>query len=194
MTRPPARPRRADALRNYERLLAAAAEAFAEHGPQAPLDDIARAAGVGNATLYRHFPTRQALLEAVYHDHIQSLCRRAEDLASAPQPAAALMSWLKGVVAQGSAAHGLAASLMAAMEGPAESWCRKAVSDAGAALLARAQEAGEIRIDITVRQLLKLVNAIALATEDEPKPEEADLIFDILLNGLRTPSGQRAEA
>ncbi|GAA3466575.1 TetR/AcrR family transcriptional regulator [Nonomuraea roseola] len=194
MTRPPARPRRADALRNYERLLAAATDAFAEHGPQAPLDDIARAAGVGNATLYRHFPTRQALLEAVFHDHIQRLCHRAEELASAPQSAAALMSWLKDVAAQGSAAHGLAASLMAAMEGPEDSWCRKAVSDAAAALLARAQEAGEIRIDVTVRQLLKLVNAIALATEADPKPEEADRLLDILLNGLRTPSGRRAGA
>lgn len=195
MTPPPARPVRADALRNYDRLLAAARAAFAELGPQAPLDDIAKRAGVGNATLYRHFPTRQALLEAVHRDHIEALCRQAEDLLKAHSPGEALTSWLKAVVAQGSTGRGLAASLMAAMGTGEESGCRDAVFASASALLTRGQQAGDIRVDVTVRQLLKLVNAIALATETEPDGEEqADHLVDLLLDGLRAaPAGQAAQ-
>ncbi|MFX0580100.1 TetR/AcrR family transcriptional regulator [Nocardia nepalensis] len=186
MTPTPSRPMRADALRNYERLITVATEVFAEHGPQAPLDDIARAAGVGNATLYRHFPTRQALLEAVHRDHIEALARHADELATTRAPAEALMSWLETVVAQGSATRGLAASLLAVIGTPAESWCRETIFDAATTLLRRAQEAGEIRSDLTAPQLLKLVNAIAIATEqDSDRDRQAHTLLGLLRDGLR---------
>lgn len=85
---------RADARRNYERLLKVAAEAFAEHGEGASLDDIAKRAGVGSGTLYRHFPTRQALLEAAYVDRVEGFARRADELAEALPPGEALAEWL----------------------------------------------------------------------------------------------------
>lgn len=88
------KPMRADARRNYERLLKVAAEAFAEHGEGASLDDIAKRAGVGSGTLYRHFPTRQALLEAAYVDRIEALGARADELAKELPPGEALAEWL----------------------------------------------------------------------------------------------------
>src|SRR3989442_12222022 len=95
---PAVRARRADARRNIERLIAAAREAFAAHGPNAPLDDIARAAGVGAGTLYRHFPTRLALFEAVYRDSVRRLCADGERLAPTEAPPDPLIDWLHGVV------------------------------------------------------------------------------------------------
>lgn len=88
------KPMRADARRNYERLLKVAAEAFAEHGEGASLDDIAKRAGVGSGTLYRHFPTRQALLEAAYVDRIEALGARADEIAKELPPGEALAEWL----------------------------------------------------------------------------------------------------
>ncbi|MBF6449172.1 MULTISPECIES: TetR/AcrR family transcriptional regulator [Nocardia] len=186
MTSAPRRPTRADALRNYERLVAAATDAFAEYGPQVPLDDIARAAGVGNATLYRHFPTRQALLEAVHHDHVEALARRAGELTTTHTPAEALALWLETLVAQGSATRGLAASLLAVIGSPTESWCRERIFAAANGLLRHAQEAGEIRSELTASQLLKLVNAIALATEQEPDGHrQAHTLLTLVFDGIR---------
>ncbi|HEY4458470.1 MAG TPA: helix-turn-helix domain-containing protein, partial [Pseudonocardiaceae bacterium] len=93
-TAPPTRRVRADAKRNYERLLTAARDAFTEHGTEASLDAIAQQAGVGNATLYRHFPTRETLLEAVLHERFEQLAAHEQTLLSAPDPACALASWL----------------------------------------------------------------------------------------------------
>src|SRR3954454_22679030 len=93
---PPAgRPRRADAQRNVERLIAAARTAFAENGPNASLDDIARAAGVGPGTLYSHFPTRLALFEAVYRDSVERLCAEGDRLATSEAAGPALIDWLQ---------------------------------------------------------------------------------------------------
>ncbi|GLI03390.1 TetR/AcrR family transcriptional regulator [Phytohabitans aurantiacus] len=175
---------RADAQRNYDRLMAAARTAFAELGADAPLDDIAKRAGVGNATLYRHFPTRQALLEAVFRDHIDGLCRRAEELISAPSPGAALQKWLEMVIAQGSTERGLAASLLAALD-EEDSSCRVAVFAAAQGLMTRAQEAGAVRTGVSVEQMFKLVNAIALVTETEPDPaRRATALLDLIFDGL----------
>ncbi len=86
---------RADARRSHERLLAAAAAAFAENGADAPLEDIARRAGVGIGTLYRHFPTRLDLQEAVFRTQVSAVCARGEELASSPSPGEAFASWLR---------------------------------------------------------------------------------------------------
>ncbi|MFD2472294.1 TetR/AcrR family transcriptional regulator [Amycolatopsis silviterrae] len=171
---------RADAQRNYDRLVAAARSAFAEQGADAALDDIAQRAGVGNATLYRHFPTRQALLEAVFRDHIDALCHRAGELTAAPSPGAALKEWLGEVIAYGSAERGLAAAL-----GEDGSSCRAAVFEAAQGLLTRAQEAGEVRREVSVGQVFKLVNAVALVTETEPDPAgQAAGLLDLVFHGL----------
>lgn len=178
---------RADAQRNYDRLVAAAREVFAEQGADAPLDDIAQHAGVGNATLYRHFPTRQALLEAVFHGHIDALCRQADELRSASSPGTALKEWLGEVVAYGSAKRGLAASLLAAL-GEESSACRAAVFEAAQGLLTRAQDAGEVRADVSAGQVFKLVNAVALVTETEPDAAgQATSLLDLIFDGLAKP-------
>ncbi len=105
------RPMRADARRNYERLVATATAAFAERGAEASLDDIARRAGVGSGTLYRHFPTRQALLEAVYRDQVEELCSQARELLASPSPGDAFATWLRAMASYMTTKRGLS-SLM----------------------------------------------------------------------------------
>src|SRR5262245_33601012 len=118
---PIARPLRADARRNYDRLIAAASEAIAERGAEAPLDDIAKRAGVGAGTLYRHFPTRQHLLDAVFHERIVLLRDEAARLAQEePDPAAALEAWLRALVEHLRRYRGLAESLKAIHDERAE--------------------------------------------------------------------------
>src|SRR5580765_2241253 len=89
---------RADARQNYQRLVTAAGVAFSEHGPAVSLEDVAKSAGVGIGTLYRHFPNRQALLEAVYREQVQVLCGRAGELLAAKSPEDALITWLRAVL------------------------------------------------------------------------------------------------
>lgn len=182
-------PMRADARRNYERLLTVARTAFAEHGIGASLDDIARRAGVGNATLYRHFPTRQALLEAVHREQIEALCTQADELLAAPSPGEALTTWLRSVVAHGSTSRGLLAALTVTLqnEGSDVSWCREAMFAAATALLDRAQRSHAVRPDTDVSQLLKLVNAIAFVTEHEVDAgRQAEQLLSLLMDGLRS--------
>jgi AcrR family transcriptional regulator len=183
------RPMRADARRNYQRLVAAAAAAFAEHGTDASMDDIARRAGVGPGTLYRHFPTRHALLEAVYRDQVEALCARAYELGDTLPPAEALDAWLRAVAGYVTAKRGLAEALMS---GPGEqrpevfAAGKQAMREAGAALVGRAQEAGELRGDVDVNDLLKLGHAIALAAEHAPDgPGQADRLLALVMDGLR---------
>src|SRR5450631_2161356 len=110
------RPLRADARRNYEHLLARAAEAFAERGADdVSLEEIARRAGVGIGTLYRHFPTRQALLEAVYRDQAEALHARALELLNSPSPGEALATWLRAMIEFGATKRSLSKSLMATL-------------------------------------------------------------------------------
>src|SRR5262249_14146667 len=103
---------RADARRNVDRIIAAAGALIAEHGADASLEEVARRAGVGSATLHRHFPSRQALLEAVFKDRVETLCAKAEGLLCDPDPGEALFSWLRAVGAHAVANRGLGASLM----------------------------------------------------------------------------------
>ena len=183
------RPMRADARRNYQRLVAAAATAFAEHGTDASMDDIARRAGVGPGTLYRHFPTRHALLEAVYRDQVEALCARAYELGDTLPPGEALAAWLRAVAGYVTTKRGLAEALMS---GPGErqpevfAAGKQAMREAGAALVGRAQAAGEVRGDVDVADLLKLGHAIALAAEHAPDgPDQADRLLALVMDGLR---------
>ncbi|WTQ62150.1 TetR/AcrR family transcriptional regulator [Streptomyces sp. NBC_00158] len=180
---------RADARRNAEKIVAAAGALIAEHGADASLEEVARRAGVGSATLHRHFPSRQALLEAVFKDRVKALCAKADDLLAEPDPGRALFIWLHAVGAHAVASRGLGASLMRDGDGdPAlGETCHDLVTTAGDALLARARAADAVRDGITITQLLKLVGAIALATERETDgPAEADRLLSIAIDGVRT--------
>lgn len=184
---PMQRPLRADARRNYERLVKAAATDFAEHGPAVCLEDIAQRAGVGIGTLYRHFPTRQALLEAVYRDQIEILGAEAEGLRGAASPDEALATWLRSVLVHNVTQRGLKEALMNEGSELAPA-CKVRMHAAGAALLARAQEAGTIRADLNCSDLLRLVHAIALATERASDGyEQANRLLAVMMDGLRRP-------
>lgn len=183
---PPGRPLRADARRNLEKVVAAAGALIAEHGADASLEEIARRAGVGSATLHRHFPSRQALLEAVFKDRVEALCARAGELLAEPDPGRALSTWLHAVGAHAVANRGLGASLMRDADPALGETCHHMITKAGDALLVRAREADAVRPGITVTQLLKLVGAIALATEQDTEgPAEADLLLAIAIDGVR---------
>jgi AcrR family transcriptional regulator len=176
---------RADARRSYGRLLAAAAEVFAEQGTDAALDDIAKRAGIGNATLYRHFPTRRDLVQALLADRYDDLSATAERLLHDPAPQAALASWLQSVIARFTAYRGLAASVMDIVRDPETelSASCQGMRAAGAKLLARAQGAELIRPDLTVTELLSLTNGIAVATEG--RPEDVPRLMSLLIEGLQ---------
>src|SRR3954467_11837920 len=137
------RPKRADALRNYEKLVAAAREAFTEADRSASLEDIARRAGVGIGTLYRNFPTRSDLVEAVYVDEVEAMARSAGELAEL-EPWEALTSWLQRFVGYVATKQALAEELFAVAERDAAVFadCRTMLHAAGEPLLRRAQEAG----------------------------------------------------
>ncbi|MFE3717200.1 TetR/AcrR family transcriptional regulator [Streptomyces cyaneofuscatus] len=183
---PPRRPMRADARRNVEKIVAAAGALISEHGADASLEEVARRAGVGSATLHRHFPSRQALLEAVFRDRVEVLCAKAGDLLAEPDPGNALSTWLRAVAAHAVANRGLGASLMRDADPTLGETCHDMITNAGDALLTRAREADAVRPGITITQLLKLVGAIALATEqDTDGLTEADLLLAIAIDGVR---------
>jgi AcrR family transcriptional regulator len=178
---------RADARRSYERLLAAAAEVFAGQGTGAALDDIAKRAGIGNATLYRHFPTRRDLVQALLADRYDELRATAERLLNAGDPQAALTDWLRSFITHITAYRGLAASVMDALGDPEtdlSASCQQ-MRDAAAKLLARAQGAAVIRPDLTITELLCLANGIAVAAER--RPEETSRFLSLLIKGLQHP-------
>jgi AcrR family transcriptional regulator len=188
MPTPAERAMRADARRNDERLLTAASAAFAEQGIDVPLEEIARRAGVGIGTLYRHFPTRQALLEAHLRDHFEALCALAEELRASPSPGDALATWLRALALHATTYRGLSAAMKSSIleEGTELSAVCRAAKAAGAELLERAQEAGVVRRDINGIELLRLVHAIVWATEQSPDgAAQADRLLSLMLDGLR---------
>ena len=180
----PQRPRRADARRNYDKLLGAARDAFAERGTDASLEEIARRAGVGIGTLYRHFPTRQALLEAVYVEEVEALSRSAADLADL-EPWEALSTWLRRFVGYAATKRALADEMLATMDKDDQVFvaCRTAITSAGELLLGRAQEAGVVRPDTSFTDVGRMVGGIAKIPGAEP--ELIEHLLGIALDGLR---------
>src|SRR4051794_22039211 len=178
------RPKRADARRNYDQLIAAAREAFTEKDQSASLEDIARRAGVGIGTLYRHFPTRSALIEAVYVEEVEALARSAADVVE-EEPWDALVHWLHGFVGYIATKQALADELFAIADHNAEvfSNCRAALHAAGEPLMQRAQAAGEVREDAAIEDVIRMVAAIAKMPAAEPG--EVERVLDIALDGLR---------
>lgn len=161
------KPMRADARRNYERLLAEASLAFAERGADASLDDIARRAEVGSGTLYRHFPTRRDLLEAVYVDSVEELADQAVEFKASERAAGdALTEWLQKLAEQMMRLSGLKSLLGAAMADsgtPVVTTCCGRLEEAAGDLLAAAQQAGQVRADLETAELLRLTHAVATA-------------------------------
>jgi AcrR family transcriptional regulator len=178
------RPKRADARRNYDKLIAAARDAFAEHGTSASLEEIARRAGVGIGTLYRHFPSRQDLLEAVYVEEVEEVCQSADELADLP-PWEALAGWLHRVVAYVGRKHALAEELWNYLDRDAEVFrgCRTALFAAGGPLLERAQQAGAVRRDANLDDILQIVGGIG--KNPTTPPDQVAHVLDIALDGLR---------
>jgi AcrR family transcriptional regulator len=193
---PTVRARRADAQRNVERLIAAAREAFAAHGANAPLDDIARSAGVGAGTLYRHFPTRLALVEAVYRDSVERLCAEGAHLEATEPPAEALVDWLRGFVTVVAEKRGLAAALTD--EGQASELfaeCHTMINATGGELLDRAKRAGAVRDDIPLSDVLKMAKAFAYAAETSPEGSAlAERLLVLSMDGLRPRWGKATPA
>ena len=179
-----ARPKRADAQRNYDKVLVAAHDAFAERGASTSLEEIARRAGVGIGTLYRHFPTRQALLEAVYAREVDEVCRTAVDL-SGSDPWEALESWLRRLAAYMATKRALAHELLDYMdfEAPLFKSCRASLLSAGEPLIKRAQEAGEVRPDAEFGEVMQLVGGIAKIPNADAA--QLDHMLRIVLDGLR---------
>lgn len=190
-TRAAPREPRADTRRNRERLLAAANDAFADLGAAAPLDEIARRAGLGSATIHRHFPSRYELMAAVYRGQIEALCATGRDLLAAPSPGEALAAWLRAFVAV-AAERGLATALAESRRDEAARFfeeCHEAIEAVGVALVGRAQQARDVRSDVVPGDLLRLANAVALATQHEANAaDQAGRMLAIVLEGIRPPS------
>ncbi len=180
----PQRPKRADARRNHERIVAAARAAFADRGASTSLEEIARRAGVGIGTLYRNFPNRQTLLEAVYVGEVEDVSRSAAEL-QALEPWEALTGWLHRVVGYVTTKHALANELLdyLDMDAPLFKSCRGVLFAAGQPLLERAQAAGAVRPDVDVAELIQLVGGIAKINTTDP--QQVKRILDIALDGLR---------
>jgi AcrR family transcriptional regulator len=178
------RPRRADAQRNYDKVIGAAREAFAEGGAATSLEAIARRAGVGIGTLYRHFPSRQVLLEAVYVDEVEAVCRSAAELSSA-DPWEALNGWFERLITYLATKRALAGELLNYLDMDASLFqvCRSSLYEAGEPLLKRAQEAGAVRADVTITDVMQMVMGIGkIPTSD---PAQLDHIARIAFDGLR---------
>jgi AcrR family transcriptional regulator len=183
MTEITQRPMRADARRNYEKLVASARDVFTEQGASAALETVAERAGVGIGTLYRHFPTRQALLEAVYADEVDAMARSAHDLADR-DPWDALSEWFHQYV-------GFAATKMALMDALLDAApdsdvlvsCRTAIRNAGTALIQRGQEAGVVRDDVEFIDVGRMVGQIGIAANTDA--EQKERMLQLVLDGLR---------
>lgn len=180
-----ARPLRADAARNRARILDAAESVFAAEGIEVPVDLIAEKAGVGVGTLYRHFPTKEKLCEAILLDRLASLTRDAEAMAGAEDPAAAFFGFLGHVVEEGAAKRDLLVAVMGAGVAfeLAASDIKEGLRAAVEVLLRRAQDAGAVRPDVTASAVMALVGATCQAAVHDAAPSQ-DLLC-IVCDGLR---------
>lgn len=178
------RPRRADARRNYDKVIAAAREAFAEGGVSTSLEEIARRAQVGIGTLYRNFPNRQALLEAVYVDEVEGLSRSAAEFESLP-PWDALVAWVHRLVGYLVTKQALAHELLEYVDrdAPLFQSCRASLFAAGQPLLDRAQQAQAVRPDTNLPEIIQMVGGIAKIQAAERA--QIEHILEIALDGLR---------
>ena len=184
----PGRSPRADALRNYEHIVETAREAFAERGPEVSLNAIAHRAGIGAGTLYRHFPSREALIEAVYRDDIAALSDRAVELATAQDPLAALESWVREQLVPAQQRPGIATTLKDALARAPEAFSlsKERFNQAADSLVGAAQAVGAIRLDVETRDILRMAAGIAASSEGDPAA--CKRMLTVMFDGLR-PAG-----
>jgi len=180
------RHQRADAVRNRDLLLSAAADAFAARGADVPLEDIARSAGVGIGTLYRHFPTRDALVEAVYRHEIDVLCERSDELLETTPPDLALAEWMRLFVQHVATKKGMLSALKPLLSSnPSFSdQTRGRATAAASKLLAAGVAAGTVRGDIDGADLIRAVGGICMSTDQE-RSEASERLVGLLFDGLR---------
>ena len=185
----PAATRRADAERNRGKILAAARTAFADPDAEVSMAGISRRAGVGMATLYRNFPGRQVLLEALYTDEVDAVCEAAETI-DGETPGAALAAWLHRFFAFSTSKRHIAAELLKQTDrsDPLFEDSRTRVIAAGRPLLTAAQHAHEVRDDLTLEQVLDMIVAIATIHGNTGYTEP---ILQTVLDGLRPPAGAK---
>jgi len=178
---------RADARRNYDRLIKAAEARFTEHGADASLEDIAKRAGVGIGTLYRHFPTRDDLIAKVLSQSTAAIVGCGRALLEAASPAAALAQWLRELVTYVTKYRGLTGALATSYLGSGTQLCSNCdlIAETGGALLARAQAAREIRRDANVREVILTAHSAAWIAEQTKDPAAVDRLLGILFDGLR---------
>jgi AcrR family transcriptional regulator len=184
-----ARPMRADALRNREKVLATAREVFAAQGTATTLEEIARRAGVGIGTLYRHFPARQALLEAVYKDQVDGLDALGAKLLTSESPGAALGDWMRAFVAFGRTKRSLSAALVGTIGKNSElmSACSMILRGRTDELLSRAQAAGEARPEVRYTDVFRLAHGLIMATEGEQSdPEQPERLLSLVIGSVLT--------
>ncbi|MBE3014770.1 TetR/AcrR family transcriptional regulator [Microbispora sp. NEAU-D428] len=182
-----AKPLRADARRNRERLLDVALRAFSQDGPDVTLDAIAKEAGVGIGTLYRHFPTREALIEAVYRNELAKLCDAAPELLEEMPPDVAMRTWMDRFVDYLATKRGMADALRAVIASGANPYAhsRDRLLGAIGTLLDAGGAAGTLRRGVAAEDVLTGVNGICLATGEPEQREQAGRLLDLLMDGLR---------
>ncbi|HEY3504494.1 MAG TPA: helix-turn-helix domain-containing protein [Actinocatenispora sp.] len=186
----PEKPMRADARRNRDRLLAAAVRAFSEDGADVTLDAVAKQAGVGIGTLYRHFPTREALVEAAYRTELARLCDAVTDLLRELPPDEALRTWMDRFVAYTTTKRGMADALrtVIAAGGRPFEHSRENLTAAARALLDAGAAAGTVRTDVEPGDLLAALNGISLGAGAPEQRDQARRLLDLLADGLRYSS------
>jgi AcrR family transcriptional regulator len=185
------RPLRADAQRNRDALLAAAGRAFAAEGPDVTLEAVAAAAGVGIGTLYRHFPTREALVEAAYRNELARLCDSAEGLLGTLPPDAAVRAWMDQFVDYAVTKRGMADTLRALTAAGRNPFAqtRDRLLGALGSLLDAAVWAGTVRADISPADLLATLGGVSMAAGDAAGREQASRVLDLVMDGLRYGTG-----
>jgi AcrR family transcriptional regulator len=180
------RPLRADARRNRDRIVAVATEVFADQGAGASLDEIARRAHVGPGTLYRHFPSREALQAAVYRDAVDDVCARGCDLVADPDADAALDAWIRLLVRHMIERRGLASALVSSLGKENEVFLdiHRALHDTGEALVSRARSLGAVRRDVDARDILWAAHGIALAADGPDGDARVERLLSVFRAGL----------
>ena len=183
-----ARPMRADAKRNYERLVTAAREVFAHEGGGASMEAIAKAAGVGIGTLYRHFPKRIDVVEAVYREDVDELTTVAESVTATMEPWPALVAWLEAFVRYASGKKRFLNELHEAFEKNPELRVasRERIVGALGLVLTPAQEAGVVRTDIDAPDLMQLLSSMCMSAT--LTPDQSGRLLVMIQDGLRPPA------
>jgi AcrR family transcriptional regulator len=185
------RPMRADARRKREAVLAAAVQVFAERGVEVPLDDVARRAGVGIATLYRHFPTREALIAGAYRQEIDKLCDGIDELLADQPPDRALVSWMQQFVGYVAGKPGMALAVKSAVSAGLDAGHDRVYLAIGR-LVAAGEDAGVFRRGVAAIDLANALSGISLANSAPGTEERANRLIELLVDGLRygAPGGQ----